>query len=285
MKKYAAFFFLLIPCLLMAQEQPVKQKAGELVQSIIKETGAATVPNTVDVIKEGSPDTKVTGIVTCMFATMEVLQKAVELHSNLIIVHEPLYYNHPDSTSFFQHDSVFLAKKKYINDHQLVIWRFHDYIHSIQPDGIMSGIVDKLGWAKNATAGNAYKFTFPGITVAQLLQQLKKAFPKNTVNVVGDRNLKISGLMFIPGASGMEAHITALRDSSIQAVVAGEVEQWETYEYVRDAVLQGKKKAVVFIGHINSEESGMKYCAAWLGKFIHNIPIHFVECKSSYWNY
>jgi hypothetical protein len=67
-------------------------------------------------------------------------------------------------------------------------------------------------------------------------------------------------------------------------VVAGEVPQWETYEYVRDAVSQERKKAIVFIGHINSEESGMKFCADWLKKFV-KVPVYFEECHSSYWTY
>jgi hypothetical protein len=29
---------------------------------------------------------------------------------------------------------------------------------------------------------------------------------------------------------------------------------------MRDAVDQGKNKAIIFLGHINSEEAGMDYC-------------------------
>ena len=146
-------------------------------------------------------------------------------------------------------------------------------------------MVEKLGWEKNKVEGNPYKFSFPQITLLALLDNLKKAFPQNTVNVVGDRTMKLSGVMLVPGASGTDMQIQALRDNNIQVVVAGEVPQWETYEYVRDAVTQGRKKAIVFIGHINSEESGMKFCADWLKKFIKDTPVNYVECGSSYWTY
>ncbi len=274
----------LYPLLLIGQNSS-SSTAGQLIQTIIKNTGSTPVPNTVDIIKEGDPETQVTGIVTCMFATMDVLKKAVEKKCNLIIVHEPLYYNHLDKTEKFQADSVFLTKKKFINDHKLVVWRFHDYIHRIQPDGIISGMVEKLGWEKNKVEGNTYKFSFPQITLLELLGNLKKTFPQNTINVVGDRSMKLSGVMLVPGAAGTDTQIQSLRDNSIQVVVAGEVPQWETYEYVRDAVTQGRKKAIIFIGHINSEESGMKYCADWLKKFIKDIPVNYIECGSSYWTY
>lgn len=286
MKIFFSLAVCLFPLFLMGQTSSTKAiSAKQLIETIIKNTGSAPVPNTVDIIKEGNPETQVTGIVTCMFATMDVLKKAVEKNCNLIIVHEPLYYNHLDKTEKFQNDSVFLNKKKFINDHNLVIWRFHDYIHRIQPDGIISGMVEKLGWEKNKVEGNPYKFYFPQITLLELLDNIKKAFPQNTVNVVGDRTMKLSGVMLVPGASGTDMQIQALRDNSIQVVVAGEVPQWETYEYVRDAVTQGRKKAIVFIGHINSEESGMKFCADWLRKFVTNVPVNYVECGSSYWTY
>ena len=80
------------PILLIGQNSATNTviSSGQLIQTIIKNTGSAIVVNTVDVIKEGNPETPVKGIVTCMFATMEVLKKAVEKNCNLIIVHEPL---------------------------------------------------------------------------------------------------------------------------------------------------------------------------------------------------
>lgn len=259
--------------------------SGDLIETIIKNTGSAIVPNTVDVIIEGSPETQVKGIVTCMFATMDVLRKAVKENNNLIIVHEPLYYNHFDNTEQFQNDSVYLEKKKFIDDHKLVIWRFHDYIHRIQPDAILSGMVEKFGWEKHSVVDNPFKFSFPQMTLKDLLQNLKTTFPENGFHVVGDPEMNLSNVVFVPGASGSNAQIKQLQDNSVDVVVAGEVPQWETYEYVRDAVEQGRNKAIVFIGHINSEENGMKFCAEWLGEFVKDIPITYIECGSSYWTY
>lgn len=259
--------------------------SGQMIESIIKHTNATLIPNTVDVIKEGNSETAVKGIVTCMFATMDVLRKAVKKDCNLIIVHEPLYYNHLDNTSQFQNDSVYLEKKNFIDDHQLVVWRFHDYIHRIQPDGIISGMVEKLGWENNRVTDNPYQFTFPQITLNDLLKNLKQTFPGNSFDVIGDPKMKLSTLVYVPGASGSQAHISQLQKSNVDVVIAGEVPQWETYEYVRDAVLQGRKKALILIGHINSEEYGMKFCADWLGEFVKDTPIHYIESGSSYWSY
>jgi putative NIF3 family GTP cyclohydrolase 1 type 2 len=259
--------------------------AAEVIESIIRKTGSARIPNTVDVIKEGDPETKVTGIVTTMFATMEVLRKAVELKCNLIVVHEPLYYNHRDETQQFGKDPVFLEKKKFINDNKLVIWRFHDYIHSAKPDGIMLGMIVKLGWKNNVTEGDFSRFVIPETTLNGLLKRLKVIFPKNAFYVIGKPDMKITRVKLSPGAPGSQSHIASLNDDNIDVLIAGEASQWETYEYARDAVSQGRKKAVIFLGHVASEEAGMDFCAGWFKDFIRDIPVFFVESAPSYWSY
>ena len=259
--------------------------ASDLIKMIIEKTGAPVRRATVDVIKEGSPDTKVTGIITTMFATMPVLKKAVELNSNLIIVHEPLYYNHLDETKQFTGDPVFTEKQKFIRDHKLVIWRFHDYIHSIRPDGILSGMVSKLGWNEYMVNNNPDQFILPETTLEELLKYLKKIFPENAFYVIGDPQMRLRMVRLAPGAPGSSYHFKILGQTDMDVLIAGEVPQWETYEYMRDAVDQGRKKAIIFLGHVNSEEAGMEFCALWLKDFIKDIPVTFVKSGPSFWSY
>lgn len=259
--------------------------ASAVIETIIKQTGSEPVPNTVDVFKAGDPQTPVKGIVTTMFATMDVLKKAVEMNCNLIIAHEPVFYNHRDETTQFQNDPVFLKKKKFIDDNKLVVWRFHDYIHRIKPDAIDYGMALKLGWLKYTDTKAVEHFVIPETTLKELLQTLKKIFPGNAFNVIGNREMKLTKVAFSAGAPGSAVHFSMLEDNNVDVLIAGEVSQWETYEYVRDAVSQGRNKAVIFLGHVTSEEPGMEYCAEWLKGFLNNIPIYFVKSGPSYWTY
>lgn len=269
----------------LSGQNSAANSAAAVIANIIKQTGSAPVPNTVDVIKAGDPQTPVTGIVTTMFATMDVLKKAVALNCNLIISHEPVFYNHRDETSQFQNDPVFLEKKRFIDEHKLVIWRFHDYIHRIKPDAIDYGMAQKLGWLKYVDGSLIERFVIPETTLKELVVNLKKVFPGNAFNIVGDPGMKLTRVMFSAGAPGSSSHIALLEDKNTDVVLAGEVPQWETYEYVRDAVSQGRKKAIIFLGHVTSEEPGMEYCAQWLKDFISDIPVNFVKSGPSYWTY
>jgi putative NIF3 family GTP cyclohydrolase 1 type 2 len=259
--------------------------AAEVIEAIIKQTGSEPVPNTVDVFKAGDPQTPVKGIVTTMFATMDVLKKAVEMKCNLVIAHEPVFYNHRDETTQFQNDPVFLEKKKFIDQNKLVVWRFHDYIHRIKPDAIDYGMALKLGWLKYTDTKAVEHFVIPETTLKELLKTLKKIFPENAFNVIGNQEMKLTKVAFSAGAPGSAAHFSMLEDNNVDVLIAGEVSQWETYEYARDAVSQGRNKAVIFLGHVTSEEPGMEYCAEWLKGFLNNIPVWFIKSGPSYWTY
>jgi hypothetical protein len=190
-----------------------------------------------------------------------------------------------DETKQFAGDPVFTEKQKFIRDHKLVIWRFHDYIHSIIPDGILSGMASKLGWIEYMVNNNPDQFMLPETTLEELLKYLKKIFPENAFYVVGDPEMRLRMVRLAPGAPGSGQHFKILGQADTDVLIAGEVPQWETYEYMRDAVDQGRKKAIIFLGHVNSEEAGMEFCAQWLKGFIKDIPVTFVESGPSFWSY
>jgi putative NIF3 family GTP cyclohydrolase 1 type 2 len=288
MKKLTSLLMLLFAAIVINGQTIQKAKgipAAQVMAGVLKNTGAGEIPNTVDVLKEGDPATPVTGIITCMFATMDVLKQAVDKNCNLIITHEPLYYNHLDVTTQFANDPVFLEKQKFIKDHKLVVWRFHDYIHTMRPDGIEMGMINKLGWKDYLTKGSTNHFELPEMTLNDLLKKLKAVFPKNSFYVIGKPEMKLRNVQLAEGAPGSALHIMLINNKNVDVLLAGESQQWETYEYMRDAVLQGKNKAVVFLGHINSEEAGMDYCATWIKGFIKDVPVNFVECGPSFWSY
>ncbi len=288
MKNFNAFAFCLTLILLPSLSLPSQtgqKTAIQVIDQIIDHTGAKRLPNTVDVIKAGNPETPVTGIVTTMFATFDVLKEAVANNCNLIICHEPVFYNHRDETTQFQNSSVYLEKRRYIDEHKLVIFRFHDYIHQIEPDAINYGMTLRLGWQKYVKGNNSDRYVIPETTLQDLLAYLKKIFPGNSFNVVGNPSMKLTKVAFSAGAPGSSAHFSLLDDNSVEVILAGEVPQWETYEYVRDAVSQGKNKAIIFLGHVTSEEPGMEYCATWLKEFVKDIPVKFIPAGPSYWTY
>jgi putative NIF3 family GTP cyclohydrolase 1 type 2 len=265
--------------------QPVT--AGEAIDRIVKATGATLPTNSVDTIKAGDPATVVTGIATTFTPTMEVLRKAVAAGDNLIVTHEPTFYNHLDQTTLFTDDPVYKEKIAYIEAHRLVIWRFHDSWHLRQPDGIAEGFVAQLGWAKYENAAPADKkgffFTLPPTTVLELSKELKRKLHARVIRIVGDPALEVTKVAYAPGAAGEATQVKALERDDVEVLLVGEIPEWETILYARDATQQGRKKALILLGHLTSEEPGMDNCARWLRPIFLGMRVDFIPAGEPYW--
>ncbi|RYY06342.1 MAG: NGG1p interacting factor NIF3, partial [Sphingobacteriaceae bacterium] len=133
---------------------------GQIMDAFIKQVPGGEKPNTVDTLKAGNREIAVTGIVTTMFATIEVIRKAIALGANFIIAHEPTFYNHADDTKWLEGDDVYQYKMNLLKQHNIAVWRNHDYIHSMVPDGVLKGLVDQLQWQKfeDKTIPNLFDF-------------------------------------------------------------------------------------------------------------------------------
>jgi putative NIF3 family GTP cyclohydrolase 1 type 2 len=230
----------------------------------------------VDTFKAGDPEAPVTGIVTTAFATSDVLARAVAAGKNLIIAHEPTFYEHTENTRSIAGDPVLAAKQTFIKTHNLIVWRFHDQIHCRRPDGIMEGIIETLGWQKYQRQGTPATFTVPEISLRALAADLRDKLKARAVRVVGRLDMKVTRIGLSPGFASAGKAIRFLARDDVAVLVAGETREWETVEYVRDAVAQGRAKALILIGHSASEEAGMNAAARWLRTFIPEVPIEFI---------
>jgi putative NIF3 family GTP cyclohydrolase 1 type 2 len=272
-------------CAVAAQDQ--KLTAREVVTRIQQHVGVPWQSDTVDTFKTGNPDTRITGIAVTMMATLDVLQRAAASGDNLIITHEPTFFDHLDISAQLpmkETDPVLMAKREFIEKHHLVIWRFHDHWHARSPDGIEAGMVNALGWQKFEDPANQYLFNLPDITLEQLVTEIKGKLGIHVMRVVGDPNLHITKLAMAPGASGFTHHAQALEMPGVQALVIGETQEWETVEYVADAITEGKQESLIILGHIPSEQAGMEECTRWLKTFVSEVPIEFVPAKEPFWS-
>jgi len=279
-------FSLLCCGVIAAQAKTVT--AREVVARIQQHVGVAWHAETVDTFKAGDPDTPVTGIAVTMMATLDVLQRATAAGKNLVITHEPTFYNHLDKLDEVPDkgkDPVLAAKLAFIAEHKLVIWRFHDHWHERTPDGIEAGMARALGWEKYQGQGreNQYLFAIPETTLKELAQELREKLQLHVLRVVGDPPLKIKKVALVPGASGLTWETGALEIDDVDVLVTGEPREWETVEYVADAVTEHKKKGLIILSHIPSEQAGMEECARWLKTFVTEVPVEFVATADPFW--
>ena len=249
----------------------------DAIDTILVAVPGAPLPDSVDTFKAGDPSQHLTGIATTFLATYEVIEEAIELGANLIITHEPTFYNHLDETEWLRGDEVYEAKRRLIDESSTVIWRFHDYIHMLQPDGIMTGVLRELEWEAYALPEDPFLCHIPPMSLREMTAWLKEKLGTETVRLVGDVNMICRRVGLAIGAAGGEMQIKAFGQEDIDVLVCGEIHEWETSEYARDAVRLGQTKALIVVGHAPSEEAGMKWLVDWLKPRLPGITITFVQ--------
>lgn len=284
MKNYIVLIFYIgiyfIGCSSKASDNPTAKEVIEIIKSNLT---CKWADKTVDTFKAGDPDTEVTGIATTFIVTIDVLKRALDLNCNLIISHEPTFYNHLDEVDHLKSDPVYQEKLKFIEDNGLIVFRFHDHWHRTQPDGIFKGMINKLGWQEYQVNQDLLVFKFPESTVGEFATQLKGKFDNSPVRVIGNPKMKFTEVGLSPGAPGYMNHVKMLERDDVEVLVAGEVPEWESITYVRDADGLNMKKAMILLGHVNSEEAGMEYLATWLNDILEDIPTHFVPAGDPFW--
>jgi putative NIF3 family GTP cyclohydrolase 1 type 2 len=252
--------------------------ASEVVARIQKTFPVELRANTVDTFKAGDPETQVKGIAVTMMATLDVLQQAVKQGANLIITHEPTFYSHRDTTGALEseNDAVLAAKQKFIRDNGLVIWRAHDFPHATQPDIINFGIVEALGWRRHQRQGSTTAFDVPRTTLGDLTSISSRTLGARAARMSGDPSVGVSSVVLTQGFQGFPNNRRAIQAAKPDVVIIGEDHEWETIEYVVDAISAGQIKGLIVLGHISSEQAGMAELARRMRTFITEVPVHFI---------
>ena len=247
----------------------------QIIDIILREGGLSPLKDTVDTIKAGQADQLVRGIVTTMFPTVSVIEEAAKRNANFIIAHEPSFYNHKDDPAWVKNNTVLERKQRLLEKHQMVIWRFHDYCHSLNPDAISYGVAKKANWLAYYQSGQAI-LTIPKLSLRQLVQHLKSSLGIAHVRIIGNLDQPCERVALLAGAWGGQRQVAMAETERPDVLIVGEVSEWETAEYIRDARLLGEKTALLVLGHAVSEEPGMEWLVDWLQPRLDGIKISHI---------
>jgi putative NIF3 family GTP cyclohydrolase 1 type 2 len=256
---------------------------AEILERMHGQIGTPWKDGGVDRVIVGDPNTPARGIATTMMATFAALKGAVAMGANLIITHEPTWWSHQDITTDLQNDPLYKNKLDYIRAHNLVAFHFHDHWHARQPvDGINDGMARQMGWTLYRDPANQRHYALPPTTLGALAKSFRTKLNDRTLRIIGDPSMPVSKIVTswgycstFPGTDFLDAG---------DVLVIGEAQDWDLIAYARDAVASGRKKGLIVLGHILSEQWGMQLCAEWLKGFVTEVPVQWVQLPEPYWN-
>lgn len=258
-----------------------------------------------DGYKAGDPNAVCTGIVSALVPTVEVIRKTAQMGCNLLITHEPISYQTPDFPEWRGNypNRVFSEKEKLLRETGITVWRDHDHMHAHQPDSIFTGVIRYLGWENfyRPTGAKAiFPIELPPTTVRELGIFLKKKLSLNGLRYIGNPDDTICRVAIVGhlypncfmkegiGEDGFYHDYAVeimrmMEEEGIQAILPGEIVEWNVLSYIRDGISQGKTLACYNLGHFNWEELGMKYAAHWVEKLLeHQVPVHYLPTGDAF---
>ncbi len=275
-------------------------KISEVIQLIkdhhYKEwNGHPIVPEmTRDKVLYGDIDRECTGVVTTIYASVDVIRKAYKMGANLIVAHESLFWNHGDHTDWLANNSTFRYKKALLDETGITVWRDHDHIHAgvdwngSRYDGIFYGLAKELNWTDYIIndQSSPRMFEIPETPTREVAEYLMEKMNLNGMKTMGNLD-GTTRRIFIPGhIIGLQDNemLSTVEDNDIDTILAMEITDFTLAIFMRDGAMLGQNRCVLVPGHFNVEEPGMK----WFGEeFLPTIlpadlKVCFIQAGDSY---
>jgi putative NIF3 family GTP cyclohydrolase 1 type 2 len=256
--------------------------AQQIADRIRANIGIQWRTETVDGFKAGDPATTITGIVTTVLATTDVLRRAAAAGQNLVITPEPLYYAANEDPGNRVKDPIYVAKKGLVDDRHLVVYRFAEHWNARQPNASAKALAAELQWT-NEVAGAPQTYRIAETTLDNLVTQIRTRLRiRGGLRIVGQPGLRVRRVYLAPGTTSLAMAVANLQKADV--ILAGEPREWEAIPYTLDTWSSDGGKGLIAIGRMVSENPGMAACAAWLRSFIPDIRIESIPVEDPYWS-
>jgi putative NIF3 family GTP cyclohydrolase 1 type 2 len=261
-----------------------EMRASELHDWLAREAPPHTPEDEVDGIMAGDPTTEVRGVAVTWLPNLAVLEQAAAAGLNFVLAHEPVYYHHPyfypygDDRHYPALDlpekiatPAAQRKKKLIEDHGLVVYRFHDGWDQYPEYGMGYALARKLGWS-DAQVAREYIYELTPTSLAGLAAEIASKLGKSGIRYVGDPDLEVRRVSLDWGSPGAIDIVTRAQRHGCQAALTGECLEWRDAEYARDSGL-----ALITGGHCATETPGMEACRDWLAGRFPQLPVQYID--------
>lgn len=257
-------------------------KAYELMEELFALAPDGDYTDTCDTLKAGSPEREVSRVAVTMIPTVDVIRQAASWGADLLIVHEPMYYNHADHHST---ESVECEKRALVEQTGMTIYRYHDHPHRAPKDMIalgeyaLLGLDGEIDWSKQF--GLTRVRLHQPMTPRELAMRMEERLGIGHVRICGAADAPCTRIASLFGAPGNGVG-EALKREDVEIVLTGEACEWAHGEYARDAAQLGRKKALLIMGHVGSERDGMSELAKQLEKKHPELAIRYFDCGEVY---
>jgi putative NIF3 family GTP cyclohydrolase 1 type 2 len=246
-------------------------KASELIKELIADR-LSNWGDTVDTLKAGDPNSEIHRVATCLTATTDVIRAAAKWGADLIITHEPTYFDHQDNRG----DDV-ITKKKYelLTETGITVYRLHDSMHFGGVDAIADGFLRCVKWDCDFD-GSLHAVLHTPMTPLEIAEDIQNKTGLRHVRIIGAREGKVTKIGLFLGHRGNDVWMP-FRSDDEELAIGGEFCEWHDGEAIRDAAMLGMQKTILLLGHAGSERDGMKALADDISAAHSDLEVQYFE--------
>ena len=235
---------------------------------------------TVDTFKCGDPHDEVRGIAVAWQSQWPTLRAAHAAGCNLFVTHEPTFYVHRDDDSGAFQDEQTDAKRRWLAESGMVVYRCHDVWDVLPEHGVRDSWARGLGLAGPPLAEDARRYYGLFAVAAQPLRDLARRLAarvrdvgQHQVQLVGDGRRVVTHLAIGTGAACRVPAMAALRapggaGPDALLVTDDGIRFWADGSWAIDRGLP-----LLVVNHASAEEWGMRSLAAYLQRHFPGVPV------------
>jgi len=290
----AAIGLSVFPDTLFAKNHAGIKTAGEL-NAYLRSLIEVDEPS-VDKVIVGNPDTPISKIGTAWMPYWKTLKEAKTKGINTMVVHEPTFYTHrdleakggdylnaPSPVKELYQEQV-AAKKRWIEENEMVVIRCHDVLDKIGEYGIPFAFGRALGFSdsdliRSRTYYNVYNIeSQPAIDVARRIASVLKGVGQPGVAFYGDENFPVKTVGLGTGCICDPMQFMDL-DMDLAIAIDDSINTWTQTTFAEDT-----GRPLVVVNHGSTEEFGMKELSVQLNNVVDQYEtLHFKQGCSYRW--
>jgi putative NIF3 family GTP cyclohydrolase 1 type 2 len=245
--------------------------------------------STVDTFKCGDPQAEVRGIAVAWQSQWPALRAAHDAGCNLFVTHEPTFYVHRDDDPGQYDDARTEAKRRWLAETGLVVYRCHDVWDVVPERGVRDSWARGLGLHGPPLAEDARRYyglypvePQPLLDLARTLAARLRPLGQGQVQLHGDATHTVSRLAIGTGAACRVPGMAALRASDGRGpdallVTDDGMSYWADGSWATDRDLP-----LLVVNHATAEEWGLQSLAAYLRATFPDVPVHHLPQGCQY---
>lgn len=239
--------------------------------------------NTVDTIKAGDPEREIRSIAVAWYPSIDNLRAAAELGCDMLMPHEPTFWEHAAPETFWRDKGPGIAKSALLEETGMVILRNHDIWDQWPEIGIRDSWARGLGLThKIDDDGTALRALYaiepqPLRQFAQYVADKVKVLGEDSVQVMGDPDRIISRPSLGVGCIGPDTQMIEKGSDCLIVCFDG-----CCYWAGRERFIESGT-TVITVEHGTSEMWGLESLAGYLRETFPELTIHYLDRHPRTW--